>query len=334
MMGLIQSANDRAIDEAAAILRRGGLVGMPTETVYGLAGVATNVDAVAAIFAAKGRPAFNPLIVHVARPDQLEAHVIHVPDNARVLIDRFWPGPLTVVLPKRNGIDDLVTAGLPTVAVRCPNHPVARELIERAGQPLAAPSANRYMHVSPTTARHVLDLGDAVELILDAGPCATGIESTVIGFDASDRPMLLRLGGVSIDAIEQAVGPVAPPPDRVDTSSAIARPSPGMTRRHYAPTTAPLRLLDPRDLVDATDIDQATTALLLFSADHRPADGAAYHTTLHLTDSNDTQAAAARLFGAMRELDACGASLILATGAPDTALGPAINDRLRRAAAR
>jgi L-threonylcarbamoyladenylate synthase len=329
-MGVIRPATDQAIDDAAAILRRGGLIGMPTETVYGLAGVATDVNAVAAIFAAKQRPAFNPLIVHVHSPTSLDAYVRHVPDPAAALIDRFWPGPLTVVLPKTDVIDDLITAALPTVAVRCPDHPVARKLIERTGRPLAAPSANRYMHVSPTSAQHVLDLGDAVEMILDAGPCQTGIESTVIGFDEADRPVLLRRGGLPVEDIEQIAGPVALP--AADHPATAARPSPGMTRRHYAPRT-PLKLIEPEELAAGHDVEPTATALLLFSAQHEPPNAAAYHTTVCLTDSDDTRQAATRLFLAMRELDQCGASLILATLAPPTGLGAAINDRLTRAAA-
>lgn len=328
-MPTIRPADPDVIDEAAAILHRGGLVAMPTETVYGLAGVATNPDAVAAIFEAKQRPAFNPLIVHVAHADRLRDYVRDVPPVAATLIDRFWPGPLTLVLPKTETIADLVTAGLPTVAVRCPDHPVARKLIETVGQPLAAPSANRYMHVSPTCAQHVLDLGDAVELILDAGPCATGIESTVVGFDDDGRLRLLRPGGVAVDQIESIAGPLAKADVSADDQA--PRPGPGMTRRHYAPHT-PLRIVDPQHLSASSNLDPAITALLLFSGDHRPADASAYHAVVTLSEAGDTHQAATRLFAALREIDRSGAEQILATLAPGTGLGPAINDRLIRAA--
>jgi L-threonylcarbamoyladenylate synthase len=326
----IRPASPAAIDQAAAILRRGGLVGIPTETVYGLACLATDIDAVAAIFEAKGRPSFNPLIVHVADADALPELVRDLPTVAAALIDRFWPGPLTLVLPKTDVIDDLVTAGLPTVAVRCPDHPVARKLIERVGAPLAAPSANRYMHVSPTAAEHVLDLGERVELILDDGPCRTGIESTVIGFAGDGRPCLLRHGGLAVDRIEAIAGPLA----KVDAFSddRTPMPGPGMTRRHYAPQT-PLRIVDPKSLATSSTFDPATTALLLFSGEHRPTAAGVYRSVVTLSERGDTHEAATRLFAALREIDAIGAKLILATCAPDTGLGPAINDRLTRAAA-
>lgn len=327
-MTTIQPATDEAISRAAAILRRGGLVAMPTETVYGLAGVATNRPAVAAIFRAKQRPAFNPLIAHVADPDWLARCVTRVPAPAARLIDRFWPGPLTLVLPKSGAIPDLVTAGLPTVAVRCPDHAVARELIRRVDQPLAAPSANRYTHVSPTTAQHVLDLGESVELILDDGRCATGIESTVIGFDGDDRAVLLRAGGVALDEITPITGPLGAIDERDDGTP---RPGPGMVARHYAPRT-PLTLIDPAG-GEAWPGEPATTALLLFDVSHRPPGAEAYLAVVCLTEVNDTAEAAANLFAAMRTLDECGAQRILATHAPGVGLGPAINDRLTRASA-
>ena len=324
---MIRPADPPAIEQAAEILLRGGLVGMPTETVYGLAGVATNVDAVASIFKAKQRPTFNPLIVHVSANEQIEALVHSVPAVARELIDAFWPGPLTLVLPKTALIDDLVTAGMATVAVRCPAHPVARRLIEAVGQPLAAPSANRYMQVSPTTARHVADLGPSVEMILDAGPCATGIESTVIGWNDQGRPVLLRLGGLAPEDVEQITGKLNRPVGSSPNHS--PRPSPGMTSRHYAPST-PLHLISPEQF---TAFEPSTTGLLLCSGMHRPGNANAYQAVTVLSETGDTKEAATRLFAALREMDRSGVQRILATRAPATGLGPAINDRLTRAAA-
>ncbi len=221
------------IAEAAAIIRAGGLVAFPTETVYGLGADALDQRAVARIFAAKGRPAFNPVIVHIADAAQLATVVRRVPPIARDLAAAFWPGPLTLVLPRRANIPDAVTAGLDAVGIRIPAHPVARALIEQSGVPIAAPSANAYTRVSPTTAAHVLaQLGDAVDVILDGGPCIVGIESTVLDV-TGPVPLLLRLGGISRAALEAVVGPVGVP-DGAPAGDA-PRPAPGMVERHYAP---------------------------------------------------------------------------------------------------
>lgn len=223
------------IGEAAAILRRGGLVAFPTETVYGLGADATNASAVSEIFTAKGRPSYNPLIVHVRDVIAARRCVTDWPDTAHALSTRFWPGPLTIVLPKNPSIPDIVTAGLHTVGVRVPAHPVALALLAAADIPIAAPSANRSMGVSPTIGDHVATaLGGAPEMILDAGPSSVGIESTVI--DLSSRvPAILRPGMISRDALEEALGL------HIDIASASrsdveARPSPGMMDRHYSPT--------------------------------------------------------------------------------------------------
>ncbi|HET7714533.1 MAG TPA: L-threonylcarbamoyladenylate synthase, partial [Bauldia sp.] len=232
------------IAAAKAALRRGALVGIPTETVYGLAADARSDQAVAGIFAAKGRPRFNPLIVHVPSLADAERLVAFAP-AARRLARSFWPGPLTLVLPRRGdcGISDLATAGLDTVAVRVPAHPVAQALLHAAAMPLAAPSANRSGHVSPTTAAHVAaDLGDAVAVILDAGPTGIGLESTVVGFD-DGRAILYRPGGVSRAEIESIIGSPL-----ITAGADPTRPSsPGMLARHYAPA-ARLRL-DARNVV-------------------------------------------------------------------------------------
>jgi len=307
---LIHTANPRAIERAAAILRDGGLVAFPTETVYGLGADATNGKAVAAIFAAKQRPQFNPLIVHVRDRAEAEALVEFTP-RARALAEAFWPGALTLVLPRKSdcSLSLLVSAGLDTVALRVPSHPVASALIAAAGKPIAAPSANVSGQISPTTAAHVAEeLGDKVDFILDGGSTAIGVESTVIGFEG-DTPVLLRPGGVARDAIERVTGPLANPSDTTIQS-------PGQLESHYAPR-AKLRL-NARDT-------QPGEALLAFGP---PGSGAA----LNLSPAGDLNEAAANLFAMLRTLDKT-SNAIAVMPIPDEGLGEAINDRLLRAAA-
>ncbi|MGE5547905.1 MAG: L-threonylcarbamoyladenylate synthase [Solirubrobacterales bacterium] len=310
----VLAPSDDTIAEAGRLLRDGWLVAFPTETVYGLGADATNDRAVASIFEAKGRPSFNPLIVHVARPGDTEP-LVAVDARARKVMERFWPGPLTLVLPrgKRSPVSLLASAGLDTIAVRMPDHAVARALIEAAGRPLAAPSANRSGAVSPTAAAHVAEsLGGRVSMILDGGACRVGVESTVLDL-SEDRPTLLRPGGVPVEALEQALGTeirrAAHDPD--------APKSPGMLESHYAPGL-PVRLgaCSPRP----------GEALLAFGP--APADA-----TLNLSAAGDLAEAAANLFAMLRALDRPGFTGIAVMPIPDHDLGLAINDRLRRAAA-
>lgn len=308
-------ATEEAIAKAAQALARGDIAAFPTETVYGLGANARDAHAVAKVFAAKERPRFNPLIVHV--PDLATAEFYAVfNDTARKLAEAFWPGPLSLVLRKRadSGIADLVTAGLGTIALRAPNHPVAQALLAEAKLPIAAPSANRSGRVSPTMASHVeAELGDLPAMILDGGPCPLGIESTVIGV-AGDAPVLLRLGAVPREAIEAVLGQ---PISLAKEDAEIA--SPGQLERHYAPVT-PLRL-------GATDVS-AGEALLAFgpNAPH----GAIV--SINLSASGDLEEAAANLFASLRRLDECGVNAIAVMPIPERGLGEAINDRLRRAA--
>ena len=298
---------------AAALLASGGVVAFPTETVYGLGADATDDRAVARLFAIKGRPRFNPLIVHLADPAAAAAHAV-VDARARALMDRFWPGGLTLVLNKRAGspLSALALAGLDTVALRCPAHPVARDLLARCARPVAAPSANRSGRLSPTTAAHVRsDLGDAADAILDGGPCPIGVESTIV--DLTGPPALLRPGALDPTALGIALEDAA-------ANDAEAPKSPGRLARHYAPAT-PLRL-------DATDVHPGE-ALLAFGPGVPPAPAAR-----NLSPRGDLVEAAANLFAMLRELDAPGAAGIAAMPVPDRGLGRAINDRLRRAAAR
>jgi L-threonylcarbamoyladenylate synthase len=312
----VTKATPEAIAEAAAALRRGELVAFPTETVYGLGADATNARAVAAIFEAKGRPRFNPVISHVV--DAAAARRLgKLTADGRRLADAFWPGPLTLVLEKQPDcpVADLATAGLATVAVRVPVHPIAQRLLAEAGVPVAAPSANRSGHVSPTTAEHVAsDLADRVAMILDGGPTSVGLESTVVDVTGM-APVVLRLGGVSREAIATVIGA----PVEVATGDADKPASPGMLARHYAPATR-LRL-NAREVRDGE-------ALLAFG----PRIPAHAGPVVNLSASGDLAEAAANLFAALRTLDAAGAAAIAAMPIPEDGLGEAINDRLRRAA--
>lgn len=305
---------------AALILAGGGLVSFPTETVYGLGGDAGSDAAVAAIFAAKGRPSFNPLIVHVADEGSAEP-LVHIDDRARHVMDLWWPGPLTLVLPRRADapLSLLVSAGMDTVAVRSPGHPVARALILAAGRPIAAPSANKSGHVSPTTPMHVAEEfpdggGARLKLILAGGRCAIGLESTVLDL-TGDRPLLLRPGSVTLDELEAVLGPV-----NIATKDDGVK-APGMLTSHYAPGL-PVRL-------DADSVAE-DEALLAFGLDNFIRGGAL---RLNMSTRGDLTEAASNLFAMLRALDRPGLSGIAVMPVPERGLGAAINDRLRRAAA-
>jgi L-threonylcarbamoyladenylate synthase len=312
-----------AIAAAARILGAGGLVAFPTETVYGLGADATNAVGVARIYAAKGRPSFNPLIAHVN--DVAAASALARFDAAAEKLARaFWPGPLTLVLPKAAAcpVAELATAGLDTIAVRVPAHPVAQALIAALDAPVVAPSANRSGHVSPTTAAHVLaDLGERVDLVLDGGPARVGVESTILAC-LDGGVTLLRPGGLPRDAIERALGGTVAE-TRVTADEGEAPLAPGMLSSHYAPR-ATLRLA-------ATDV-RAGEALLAFGPD-LPAGAAGAAVTLNLSARRDLIEAAANLFSHLRELDRAGAASIAVMPIPHEGLGEAINDRLARAAA-
>jgi L-threonylcarbamoyladenylate synthase len=313
----VLSADRDAVAAAVRALGDGGLVAFPTETVYGLGADATNGEAVARLYAAKGRPRFNPLISHVADMDAAR-RIARFDSDAEKLSAAFWPGPLTLVLPKADGcpVSELATAGLDSIAVRIPDHPVAQDILRGFRKPVVAPSANPSGHVSPTTATHVLaDLDGRIDLILDGGPTRVGVESTVVS--CLGAPTLLRPGGVSREAIERALGRVLVVAAPLADEAPLA---PGMLTSHYAPTT-PLRL-------NAVSVN-AGEALLAFGGDSPT--GAAY--TLNLSLSGDLVEAAANLFAHLRALDAAGHKGIAAMPIPNEGLGEAINDRLARAAA-
>ena len=315
-------ADPNAVAEAARCLAAGGLVAFPTETVYGLGADASNGTAVARLYAAKGRPSFNPLIAHVA--DVASAHALaHFDAAAQRLAGAFWPGPLTVVLRRRadGPVAELATAGLDSIAVRVPDHPVARAILHALGKPVVAPSANRSGHVSPTTAAHVLaDLRGRIDLILDGGPAVVGVESTIVA--CLDEPLLLRPGGLPRAEIEGVLGGTLAQVHGgdVDPEAPLA---PGMLASHYAPK-ARLRL-------DASDV-RAGEVLLAFGALLPENPGRAAH-TLNLSATGDLVEAAANLFSHLRALDALHPDAIAVMPVPHEGLGEAINDRLARAAA-
>lgn len=317
MQGRIVPANAEWIEEAGHLIRSGALVAFPTETVYGLGADATNGEAVARVFAAKGRPSFNPLIVHVPGIEQAVIIGSFSP-MARRLTEAFWPGPLTLVVPRleTTEVSELVSAGLPTVALRSPDHPIAHQLLKAAQRPIAAPSANRSGHVSATRAEHVAaDLGDRAAVILDAGATPHGLESTVLSL-VGPTPVLLRPGAIPSEAIEEILG------EKILRANETGEhlTSPGQLQSHYAPKSK-LRL-------NAKAWEPHEAVLGFGSIAQRPSQA-----TINLSPSGDLIEAAANLFAALRKLDASGAETIAVTPVPTYGLGEAINDRLARAAA-
>jgi L-threonylcarbamoyladenylate synthase len=317
----IWPAGEAAVAEAARTLAAGGLVAFPTETVYGLGADATNAEAVARLYQAKGRPAFNPLISHVADLAAAE-HIGRFDAQAAALARAFWPGPLTLVLPKTGAcaVSELATAGLDTIAIRIPSHPTALAILRAFGKPVVAPSANISGHVSPTTAAHVQgDLDGRIDLIVDGGPVEVGVESTIVG--CFEAPMLLRPGGLPREAIERVLGRAlvqAPSDAESDSGQPLA---PGMLASHYAPRT--------RVRLNATGIEPGE-ALLAFGPPLAGNESAT--AAMNLSERGDLREAAANLFGYLRALDAKAARTIAVMPIPDHGLGEAINDRLRRAA--
>jgi L-threonylcarbamoyladenylate synthase len=301
------------------LLEKGALIGIPTETVYGLAGNALNASAVAKIFEVKDRPAFDPLIVHVAGIEAVKKYVDHIPDSAKKLADQFWPGPLTLLLKKKVIIPDLVTSGLDTIGIRCPDHPLTLELLRSLDFPLAAPSANPFGYVSPTTAAHVDEqLGKKIEYILDGGPCSVGIESTIIGFE-NNLPVIYRMGGLSVEDIEKTIGKVS-----MMTQSTSNPKAPGQLQSHYAPSKKVI-IGTLEELLQR--YPGHCTGILTFDKDFN----SPYQVTL--SRSGSLQEAAQNLFKALRQLDKMPVEVIITELVPNEGLGRAINDRLKRAAA-
>jgi len=336
----ILKVSEESIRQAAAVLVQGGLAAFPTETVYGLGGNAFNPLALAHIFEVKGRPRFDPLIVHIAVGETLEKIAdlslldTHARKNLAALTKQFWPGPLTLILPKQKAVPDLATSGLPTVAVRFPAHDAARRLIEVSTGAVAAPSANPFGYLSPTRAEHVFEmLGEKVDIILDGGSCQFGLESTVLDISGG-QPRILRPGAVTKESIEAIIGPVVSGNvAAIENESAIAAASPGLLKSHYAPRI-PLLVKDSDALQHETEFDNA--AFLFFDGASRdqwlaeqPEPKAAAVAVLSKT--GNMPEAAAQLFETLHELDRLNVNRIYAQLAPEHGLGAAINDRLRRA---
>ncbi len=333
-----------SIERAATLLRQGELVVFPTETVYGLGADALQTDAVERIFIAKGRPFSDPLIVHIAAEETLATLVTEIPAQAYRLAQAFWPGPLTLILPASQRVPKLVTAGLGTIAVRMPHHAVALALIRAVGSPIAAPSANRFMHVSPTTAQHVLnDLNRRVSLILDGGPCEVGVESTILDLCA-EIPTILRPGGISLEALRTVLPEVLPPSRRAITTSnashdEMAQKAPGQLLTHYAPAVPTLLFDGTVDAIRAAMLTEvrryqqrSKQVGVLIADEDLPTfqgSGAFVYT---LGNAAASEQIAARLFAGLRTLEEAGAQVILCRNFEEQGLGLAVRDRLLKAA--
>ena len=309
------------IDKAIQILNLDGLVAIPTETVYGLAGNIYSATAVKRIFDLKQRPSYNPLIVHIGSIEQLHDLVQDIPEKAKILADKFWPGPLTMVLKKKEIVPDTVTAGKDTVAVRIPNHPVTLELLQLLDFPLAAPSANLFGLISPTQAEHVADyFKDDLPMILDGGNCQNGIESTIIGFE-NNEAVLYRLGSLSVEDIEDAIGSI-----KIKNKKEESPDAPGMLSKHYAPKTPTFLEEDVATLIKKNK--EKKIGLLLFD---KPLETEiVYHQEI-VSKNRDLKEAASNLYAALHRLDKMNLDIIIAQEFPNHSLGKSINDRLTRA---
>lgn len=313
----------KSIDEAKNWLEAGNIVSIPTETVYGLAGNALNEEAVTKIFTTKERPSFDPLIVHIGRMEDLETYAKDIPKEAYILAEKFWPGALSILLPKTESIPYLVTSGLDTVAIRMPNHPLTLELLQHLDFPLAAPSANPFGYISPTSAKHVEDqMGDKIPFILDGGPCSVGVESTIVGWE-DGQLTIYRLGGVSVEEIEEVLGQSV-----MQKSHSSSNPqAPGMLKSHYAPSK-PFYLGNLDDLLE--EFEDEVVGVIAFRDELLDIDE---EDQIVLSPSGDLEEAARNLFSALRKMDDLDVDVILAEPVPNIGLGKAINDRLKRAAA-
>ncbi|QBD82639.1 threonylcarbamoyl-AMP synthase [Ktedonosporobacter rubrisoli] len=328
------------IERAAALLRAGEIVVFPTETVYGLGGDALQPRALESIFAAKGRPLNDPLILHIAEEHDLEMIVTQVPPQAHQLIRVFWPGPLTLILPASERVPRLATAGLPTVAVRMPGHPVSRALIQATGSPIAAPSANRFMHVSPTSAQHALaDLHGRVPLILDGGACQVGVESTILDLSA-EQPTILRPGGVSLEALRTVLPTIKllPKLKASDDQESEAKKAPGQMSVHYSPAVPALLFEGSEEEMRANMLAEIrryqaqgqAVGVLIADEDRIPFQGSGAH-VYSLGSSTHPEQIAGRLYAGLRTLEEAGVSIILCRNFTEQGLGLAVRDRLSKA---
>ncbi len=308
------------IEEAKRLLSSGEIVGIPTETVYGLAGNALDEDAILKIYSAKNRPKFDPLIAHTDSIEKITNLVKEIPEKAKLLADRFWPGPLTILLEKESSVPDLLTSGLSRIAIRIPNHPTTVQLLAELDFPLAAPSANPFGYVSPTSAQHVQDqLGDKISYILDGGPCKVGLESSIVGFEGDDV-VIYRLGGTKVESIEEVVGSV-----KIQVNESSNPAAPGMLKSHYSPG----RKMIIGDIEEnLQSLPKERTGILSFSRVYDVPE----QNQVILSSSEDLDEAARNIFSALRKMDQPHIEVILAEYLPSEGLGKAINDRLRRAA--
>lgn len=309
------------ITKALKLLSDEQVVAIPTETVYGLAGNIYSEKAIKAIFETKKRPFFNPLIVHISSVDYLTEIVEYIPEKAKLLAEAFWPGPITLVLKKKDSIPDLITAGKDTVAVRVPNHPLTLELLNQLPFPLAAPSANPFSSISPTTAQHVeAYFKDTIKMVLDGGPCKSGIESTIIGFEGDD-PIIFRLGSTSIEDIEAIVGKI-----EIKNKKEVSPDAPGMLERHYAPKTKTV-LTDT--ILEALRLyKNKRVGLITFQSE---IENSNIEVQIALSKSGDLTESASNLYDVLHQLDKMHLDIIIAEKFPDYGLGKSINDRLERA---
>lgn len=307
------------ICKATELLNQGKVVAIPTETVYGLAANAFDENAVKQIFEIKGRPLFNPLIVHIKSIDYLNKVAENIPPKALLLAKRFWPGALTLVLPKKEIIPNIVTADKATVGIRVPSHPITLQLLNHLDFPLAAPSANPFGYISPTKAHHVItQLGDKIDFILDGGSCEKGIESTIIGFE-NEEPILYRVGAISIEEIEKYVGKIA-----VKNNAASKPDAPGMLNKHYSPKT---KFIISNNIGKSIKENNGNAAFLIFSKIEIDSN----KKFIRLSNTNDLDEAAQNLYSAMHQLDAMNVDVIIAEKFPDNGIGVSLNDRLYRA---
>ncbi|RAR70037.1 L-threonylcarbamoyladenylate synthase [Flavobacterium aciduliphilum] len=314
----------KEIQQAVHYLKKNQLVAIPTETVYGLAGNIFSEKAIKNIFELKNRPLFNPLIVHISSSDQMGWYAREIPEKAYQLASKFWPGPLTLLLKKKNNIPDIITAGKDTVALRLPNHKLTLKLLQNLDFPLAAPSANPFGSISPTNAQHVYDyFGEELPFILDGGPCTSGIESTIVGFE-NENPIVYRLGALSVEEIEEAIGPI-----RITNHKEVNPNAPGMLSKHYAPRTNTI----VSDSIDAMikKYERNKIGVITFSTQF---DFPAVHQYEILSKSRNFKEASRNLYSAMHRLDRMKLDLILIEKLPHYDLGTSINDRLERASKR
>lgn len=309
------------LQKAKTILENNNLIAIPTETVYGLAGNIYNEIAITKIFEIKKRPFFNPLIVHLHSFEQLEEIAVNIPKKAKILAVTFWPGSLTLVLTKKVGISDLITAGKNTVAVRIPNHPLTLDLLKSLPFPLAAPSANPFGRISPTSAKHVADyFPDELQMVLDGGNCENGIESTIIGFE-NEEAILYRYGSIPVEEIEKIIGPI-----KIKVSVENTPNAPGMLEKHYAPQTKTILTSNSDEAIELHK--KLKIGLILFQKKMQYPENCSIEV---LSDNGNFKEAAANLYAAMHRLDSMNLDLIIIEKFPDIDLGKSINDRLRRA---